>query len=699
MSEKHNKQNATHTLGKGLTLLFGAMVASTSFANHQIDPTQVGADNTFANTNGYIFYGNNNVDYGTRDTIFGNNNILASLLDEDKEAVQNLHILYENEIKELNAHYQADNKKTPSNEVFAIMKNYNGLIKPFADKAKDKIAENTKDPALIERNTLSSNIWEVDVRGNGNTLSTVRSNVLGDRNLVYGVYNQVTGNSNFVNGGRDLVHGINNILNGSENLAIGQNNRTNGDYVTALGRDNVATGNYTFVSGQNSEARTNYSIAMGKNAIAGETSPKVKGSGIGVAIGDNVNATGNQSLALGHYNTATTNEKTTAVGNGNTVKGVESGAFGTANIIDESSAHSYAVGRSNHISKTQTFVLGSDVIANQGGSVYLGAGVTTDRENTVTVGSVGHEKQIVNVKAGTLDTDVVNVGQMQSEIVKAVNNATTQQKTYIDGENAKQDENINRNALAITALELKDVALDEKISNLNKLQAGKADKSYVDDKIAKTDEKITAITQKNTEQDTTIANNKNLINETNDKVQENVTAIANNKTAIDESKAQIQLNKTGMANNKALIDTQKTVFETAHKALSDLVNANKTAQDSVNDEQAKINANNLKEFERIDLVNLGQQTAISNLGNRIDNLDKDLSGGIAGVTAFASMPTVSDPNARMLSFGTGFYNGQKAIAIGYTGADSTGKLSFKTGLSYNNKSGTTIGAGVGYRFR
>ncbi|WP_417471437.1 hypothetical protein [Luteimonas mephitis] len=50
----------------------------------------------------------------------------------------------------------------------------------------------------------------------------------------------------------------------------------------------------------------------------------------------------------------------------------------------------------------------------------LGAGSEADRDNSVSVGSAGEERQITNVAAGTEDTDAVNA-QLQ-EVAKTADN-------------------------------------------------------------------------------------------------------------------------------------------------------------------------------------------------------------------------------------------------------------------------------------
>jgi autotransporter adhesin len=57
-----------------------------------------------------------------------------------------------------------------------------------------------------------------------------------------------------------------------------------------------------------------------------------------------------------------------------------------------------------------------------------------DRDNTVSVGSAGSERQVTNVAAGTATTDAVNVGQLNESVSAAIGNlpAGTTAKDYTD---------------------------------------------------------------------------------------------------------------------------------------------------------------------------------------------------------------------------------------------------------------------------
>lgn len=84
---------------------------------------------------------------------------------------------------------------------------------------------------------------------------------------------------------------------------------------------------------------------------------------------------------------------------------------------------------------------------------------------------------------------------------------------------------------------------------------------------------------------------------------------------------------------------------------------------------------------------------------RHNKLDKKLSSGIASAIALSALPTPSAPNQHHLSFGTGYFNKQSAVALGATGTSQTGKVSYKVGLSYSKEGGTAGGVGGSYRWK
>ncbi|MCF7751372.1 hypothetical protein KQ945_11475, partial [Bacillus subtilis subsp. subtilis] len=61
-----------------------------------------------------------------------------------------------------------------------------------------------------------------------------------------------------------------------------------------------------------------------------------------------------------------------------------------------------------------SIAVGTGARATAANAIAVGAGAVADRDGTVSVGAVGSERQVVNVAAGTLATDAVNLGQLQA---------------------------------------------------------------------------------------------------------------------------------------------------------------------------------------------------------------------------------------------------------------------------------------------
>ncbi|GJH06266.1 YadA-like family protein [Paraburkholderia terrae] len=76
-------------------------------------------------------------------------------------------------------------------------------------------------------------------------------------------------------------------------------------------------------------------------------------------------------------------------------------------------ANSVAIGGNAQATTADSVALGSNARTTAANSVALGSGSLADRANTVSVGSGGAERQIVNVAAGSQNTDAVNLKQLK----------------------------------------------------------------------------------------------------------------------------------------------------------------------------------------------------------------------------------------------------------------------------------------------
>lgn len=231
--------------------------------------------------------------------------------------------------------------------------------------------------------------------------------------------NQSKGGGNITLGGKSFQKGT-----GDLNVIAGAMAANNAKLSTSIimgtqsgekseGEKNVWLGHY---QGANSKATNSVLIGSGSS---------VKGN-FTLGIGHYTNINANKGLAIGSYNTLTSNA-------------TESGVFGQGeygkSAIDASG--SYSIGNYNHISGNNTFVMGNNITTSLENAVILGNDSTdgdvvgtssytfnngktvnyagTTPISTVSVGAKDKERTITNVAAGRVSatsTDAINGSQL-----------------------------------------------------------------------------------------------------------------------------------------------------------------------------------------------------------------------------------------------------------------------------------------------
>ena len=113
-----------------------------------------------------------------------------------------------------------------------------------------------------------------------------------------------------------------------------------------------------------------------------------------------------------------------------------------------------------------------------------------------------------------------------------------------------------------------------------------------------------------------------------------------------------------------------------------------------------------------DAVTLEQMNdALRNAGsapglvNRVDQLDKRLNrvnkearSGIAGSTAMANIPQVTQSGRNLIGVGVGNYKTQNAVAVGYSRMSDNSKVIFKVSGAATTNGDYNVGAGLGYQW-
>lgn len=236
--------------------------------------------------------------------------------------------------------------------------------------------------------------------------------------------------------------GTNNTAAGTNAVVSGGSNNTasgNGSIV-AGGTNNTASGQSSFVAGSNSSSTDFGGIAIGSRAVGNSG----QAFGQSIAIGNNTNTLGNGSAIIGNQST-TTNENTFVLGS----------------FVTTTQDNSVILGN-NSTDKPATAVTGAVV----GNTTLTGfAGVGSNTAGVVSVGSVGSERQVVNVASGnvsTSSTDAINGSQLYA-VTNSVDRLNTnmnnmsisidQQFGYVRNEIKDMDENLSAGIASAAAIE------------------------------------------------------------------------------------------------------------------------------------------------------------------------------------------------------------------------------------------------------
>lgn len=218
---------------------------------------------------------------------------------------------------------------------------------------------------------------------------------------------QVTNNTNFI---ADLAGNVTDITN---DITLGR---------IGLVQQASAGGDIT-VGGTAEGSRVTFAGTAGERQLAGVAAGAVSATSTDAVNGAQLDATNGriddlQDLVTGQAGGGFRSNNTSRLPPPQT-PGVDASAGGNGAVASASRA--VAVGNSARATTTQSTALGSGAEASGSNSVALGAGSTDGgAANVVSVGSAGSERRITNVAAGTSQTDVVNVSQLNASVNQAL---------------------------------------------------------------------------------------------------------------------------------------------------------------------------------------------------------------------------------------------------------------------------------------
>ncbi|WP_339329166.1 hypothetical protein [Burkholderia multivorans] len=210
------------------------------------------------------------------------------------------------------------------------------------------------------------------------------------------------------------------VATGTGSIAIGPATSTSGRIATAIGQK-AGAGEGSAAIGYQASASGARSVAMGfgahtnsnDNAVAVGSQASGEGAGAvavglsaravqgGIAAGNTAAATATDSIAVGNNAQAGVG----TVGGGSIAIGADSSTWYQGNV---------AIGRGAAARQTSSVALGMDSVADRANTVSVGRAEARKGNGEITASAIN--RQVVNVAAGTQDTDATNVEQLTAAV-------------------------------------------------------------------------------------------------------------------------------------------------------------------------------------------------------------------------------------------------------------------------------------------
>ena len=268
---------------------------------------------------------------------------------------------------------------------------------------------------------------------------------------------------------------LNNLKDlGKDNIAYGTNSLAVKNDAIAFGTSSVTVGEQSISIGKSSSTIGNSSITIGDSGFS-------KGNEI-ISIGKSSSTKGNKNILLGNEN---------SIGDANDISN-ENIIIGSKNTILQGGTGTNRIfGAENKITNgSNNIVIGDGVeIVKVNNAIVIGNGSKAE-EGAISVGSIGKERQIKNVKDGTDNQDAVTYKQLKDYVTNNVPNIENLAKK--DLTNVNNSTLINKVATGDLDNTNGGLVTDTKIKEKLDLKANKTDL------IGKADKDLSNITDKET---------------------------------------------------------------------------------------------------------------------------------------------------------------------------------------------------------
>ena len=287
-----------------------------------------------------------------------------------------------------------------------------------------------------------------EAKGNQSAALGMQAHAHGSGSVAAGVASQATQGGTTAIGGwteakaeKATAVGDSAHANANRATALGHDSQATGEYSTATGVSSRATGSSSVAIGHDSKAQANNTIAIGHGTKATNTAEN------SLVIGKGALVTAKDATVVGPVAQAN-GENATAVGRGAAANGTESTALGRGSVATGN--QSIALGKGANAKVDSGVALGDDSVADRTARSQNGIVINTsdpskstgfNTENSVyapvrlvdapealnlikntikgnkgavSVGDSGNTRQIINVAAGSADSDAVNVAQLKA---------------------------------------------------------------------------------------------------------------------------------------------------------------------------------------------------------------------------------------------------------------------------------------------
>lgn len=612
----------------------------------------------------------------------------------------------------------------------------------YANRVVKSDVEGNNHSVFGQDNTVEAIYGSTSVYGNQNVVkvNAKDGNIFGDGSSIDGYQSQAIGDNNHLSGEQLSAVGMNNIVTGNHSHAYGGGNNITGDQVTAVGHYNLVKGNNATAIGYDNKVLSNEGTGVGE---------RVEVSGLNAsAFGSLAKATAESALALGSGSQATA-DSAVAVGNDSVASQKSSvavgqsskadGVFGTA-LGDSSNAlanGSVAISVDSQAKGINSMAMGRNALTTHDNSVALGSDSVSKIEKpvneatvqsitysgfagntpvaTVSVGSEGKERQLVNVGAGEISatsTDAINGSQLYlvadqvgknaqgiKDNAKAIANNTKAIQTNtadIRAAEALIDKNakdIAENTKYIQAVEKKlpEVTAGDNVTVTSSTDAnGKVTYTVSSKDFQPAIDKVEAKADKNTKAIETnakdIADNKasiadNTANISHNSARINAVEVEAKKHSVVKAGKNTTITQTIGSKGEAVYTVDANVDHLATKA--EVVNQVSKVNARIDGVDAKVNANT---------------KAIHRLDRDVRKNRKRADAGIASVAAMANIPQVYISGKSGVGVGVGYKHGQSALAVGYSRASDNGHHIIKLSAGIDTQKDVTVGAGYMYQY-